>query len=73
MAELKPRVLFTTGRANQPIMRVQYTYNDVGQLNIADNNINNAWDIGVANSSSYDANGNILDLTRGSTTKNYAN
>jgi len=51
---------------------VQYTYDDVGQLTSADNNLNNAWDIGIGNTISYDANGNILDLRRGSTTKNYA-
>ncbi|MCE7944060.1 MAG: hypothetical protein DYG95_20975, partial [Chlorobi bacterium CHB1] len=34
--------------------------------------MNNAWDIGVSNPISYDPNGNILDLTRGSTTKTYS-
>jgi len=51
---------------------VQYVYDDLGQLTSADNNLSNAWDIGIGNTISYDANGNILDLTRGSTTKNYA-
>jgi hypothetical protein len=51
---------------------VQYTYDDLGQLTSADNNLNNAWDIGIGNTISYDANGNILDLRRGSVTKNYA-
>ncbi len=51
---------------------VQYTYDDLGQLTSADNGLSNAWDIGIGNTISYDANGNILDLTRGSTTKNYA-
>ncbi len=63
---------FTYNWAGKPAdYAVQYTYDDVGQLTSADNNLNNAWDIGVANSISYDANGNILDLTRGSATKNY--
>lgn len=51
---------------------VEYTYDNLGQLTIADNNLNNTWDIGVGNIISYDANGNILDLTRGSNTKTYA-
>ncbi len=64
---------FTYNWAGKPAdYAVQYTYDNLGQLTIADNNLNNAWDIGVGNSISYDANGNILDLTRGSTTKNYA-
>jgi RHS repeat-associated protein len=51
---------------------VQYTYDDVGQLTSADNNLNNGWDIGIGNTISYDANGNMLDLTRGSNTRTYA-
>ncbi len=51
---------------------VQYTYDNLGQLTSADNNSNNAWDIGIGNTITYDANANILDLTRGSTTKTYA-
>ncbi len=51
---------------------MQYSYDNVGQLTSADNNLNNAWDIGIGNTISYDANGNILDLTRGSSTKTYA-
>ncbi len=64
---------FTYNWAGKPAdYAVQYTYDNLGQLTIADNNINNAWDIGVGNSTSYDANGNILDLTRGSNTRTYA-
>jgi RHS repeat-associated protein len=64
---------FTFNWAGKPAdYAVQYTYDDVGQLTSADNNLNNAWDIGIGNTISYDANGNILDLRRGSTTKNYA-
>jgi len=51
---------------------VQYTYDDLGQLTVAENNFNTAWNIGVGNPINYDANGNILDLMRGSTTKYYA-
>jgi len=51
---------------------VQYTYDNLGQLTSADNNLNNAWDIGIGNTTTYDANGNILDLKRGSATKTYA-
>ncbi|MCL4709490.1 hypothetical protein KJ068_30440 [bacterium] len=47
---------------------VQYTYDNLGQLTSADNNLNNAWDIGIGNTISYDPNGNILDLTRNSPT-----
>jgi RHS repeat-associated protein len=64
---------FTYNWAGKPAdYAVQYTYDDVGQLTSADNNLNNAWDIGIGNTISYDANGNILDLRRGSTTKTYA-
>ena len=51
---------------------VQYTYDDLGQLTSADNNLDNARDIGIGNTITYDANGNILDLTRGGSTKTYA-
>ncbi len=64
---------FTYNWAGKPTdYAVQYTYDDVGQLTSADNNLNNAWDIGIGNTISYDANGNILDLRRGSNTKTYA-
>ncbi|RIK74499.1 hypothetical protein DCC62_15185 [candidate division KSB1 bacterium] len=46
---------------------VQYTYDNLGQLTVAENDLNNAWNIGIGNPISYDPNGNILDLTRGST------
>jgi RHS repeat-associated protein len=63
---------FTYNWAGKPAdYAVQYTYNDVGQLTSADHNLNNAWDIGIGNTITYDANGNIIDLTRGSATKNY--
>jgi YD repeat-containing protein len=64
---------FTYNWAGKPAdYAVQYTYDDVGQLTSADNNLNNAWDIGIGNTISYDPNGNILDLRRGSVTKNHA-
>ncbi|MDL1878365.1 hypothetical protein FBQ85_24870, partial [Cytophagia bacterium CHB2] len=50
---------------------VQYTYDNLGQLTVAENSLNSAWNIGVGNPISYDPNGNILDLRRGSTTKTY--
>ncbi len=50
---------------------VEYTYDDLGQLTVAENNLNSAWNIGVGNPINYDANGNILDLMRGNTTKYY--
>jgi len=63
---------FTYNWAGKPAdYAVQYTYDNLGQLTISDNNLNNAWDIGIGNTISYDANGNILDLTRGSLMKNY--
>ncbi|MGH7602186.1 MAG: 3-coathanger stack domain-containing protein, partial [bacterium] len=64
---------FTYNWAGKPAdYAVQYTYDNVGQLTSADNNLNNALDIGIGNTISYDANGNILDLTRGAATKTYA-
>ncbi|MCI0556346.1 MAG: RHS repeat-associated core domain-containing protein, partial [Anaerolineae bacterium] len=64
---------FVYNWAGKPVdYAVQYTYDNVGQLTSADNNLNNAWDIGIGNTISYNANGSFLDLTRGSTTKTYA-
>jgi len=50
---------------------VQYTYDDLGQLTVAENNLNTVWNIGVGNPINYDANGNILDLMRGGAAKYY--
>jgi len=64
---------FTYNWAGEPAdYAVQYSYDNLGQLTIADNNLNNAWDIGVGNPTSFDANGNIVDLRRGTTTKTYS-
>ena len=55
---------FTYNWAGKPAdYGVQYTYDDLGQLTLAENNLNTAWNIGVGNPINYDANGNILDLT----------
>ena len=47
---------FTYNWTGKPLdYAVEYTYDDVGQLTIADNNINNTWDIEIGNTITYDA------------------
>jgi RHS repeat-associated protein len=48
-----------------------YGYDKLGQLKVAENSINSAWEIGTASPITYDANGNILSTQKGSVSKTY--
>lgn len=48
-----------------------YQYDKLNRLLVADNSASSSYDVGVGNELSYDANGNLKDLKRGTVTKNY--
>ncbi|UII33638.1 DUF6443 domain-containing protein [Fulvivirga ulvae] len=48
-----------------------YRYDKLGRLTVSDNSVNNNWDIGVGSATSYDPNGNILNIKKGNTQQNY--
>ncbi|MBV6644303.1 MAG: hypothetical protein KI790_02580 [Cyclobacteriaceae bacterium] len=51
----------------------RFQYDKTGKLRVADHSANNNYDVGVGtgNEIAYDANGNLMKVKKGSTTKNY--
>lgn len=65
--------LIFTDKAGSTSHNVMFKYDNLGKLLTADNSIYNNYDLGVGtgNEIKYDANGNLVSVKEGSTTKSY--